>query len=328
MFFAIAMLAIARIEEDNRWLYLVGLGFALAFLSKSWHAGPILVVLGSYLILSGQWSKLHLREVLLFAFCSGFPVLFWAVLRFGRDGFTFFDLMIRTDLLKRTSQPLEGHVGNFWYYFEVLKGNYLYWAIFLALALLLQRFFKPEGMPPKAGLAIILWIVVPFLLFSVARTKLAWYILPIYPALAIWMGCTFSRMIRGNARHLAFQSLLFLGILGCLAKNEGSILIRIRQVPPAGHQLALQQIASMPQYRGAKIFTMCGTYGGAGHWDQAHLLCAELYGDLKAKNGGLGTFLQDKNSLLLVPKSEMTDALRQAMVWENAMSCLVRTPKK
>lgn len=305
-FFTASLLAMALIKENIRWLYLSGLCFALAFLTKSWHAFPILAVIGSYLVLTGWWSRLRFRNWGILIAVAALPILSWGALRFFQDGWTFFKMMIQLDLLARSARPLEGHIGGMGYYFGVLKGNYGYWLAFLLIVLLLHFVLGNRLLPPdKPRLAIILWIVVPFVLFTLARTKLAWYVIPIYPAVAIWLGEMMSRIIRGSTEHRAWQTLICLGVLACLLKNEGSILIRLLHAPLDPNQITLQQVALLPSHRGAKIYTMCGTYGGSSQWDQSHLLCVELYGDLKAQKGGLKAFLKDESraALLWLPKT-------------------------
>lgn len=307
LFFSASLLALALLRESPRWLYLSGLCFSLAFLTKSWHSFPILAVIGTYLCLVGSSLKLRGRDLGIFCACAGLPLLGWGILRFSQDGWAFFKMMIQLDLLARSSQPLEGHVGGWGYYFGVVLGNYGYWLGFAVLAWLVHyarghRF----ALPGKSSLAIILWILVPFLLFTVARTKLAWYVIPIYPAVAIALATLFSRLIRSPESPRRFRFLLCLGVLACLMKNEGSILIRLLRAPSDHHQATLQQVAALPEYRGFKIFTMCGTYGGASQWDQSHLLCVELYGDLKAQKGGMPAFLRDdsRESLLWIPRHQ------------------------
>ena len=46
LFFTLAMLCMLRIRENHKRLYLCGLFFSLAFLTKSWHAGMIAAVGG------------------------------------------------------------------------------------------------------------------------------------------------------------------------------------------------------------------------------------------------------------------------------------------
>ncbi len=72
-----------------------------------------------------------------------------------------------------------------WYYFfGVLTIGFLPWT-FLLPGVIKRRWKKPlDGL----GLFLLSWIVVPFVFFSLSRSKMAEYLLPIFPALAILAG--------------------------------------------------------------------------------------------------------------------------------------------
>ena len=62
LFFTIAMLAMMEIPEKHSRSYICGACFSLAFLTKSYHAGIILVIGGLYMIISGQITKFKVKE--------------------------------------------------------------------------------------------------------------------------------------------------------------------------------------------------------------------------------------------------------------------------
>ena len=62
LFFALAMLAMLKIRENGRMLYVCGLCFSLAFLTKSFHAGMIAAIGGLFLLLTGELRKMSRED--------------------------------------------------------------------------------------------------------------------------------------------------------------------------------------------------------------------------------------------------------------------------
>lgn len=98
-------------------------------------------------------------------------------------------------------------------------------------------------------------------------------------------------------------------ILFSTYKNEISIIKTISQPQVDYAQELLKNMKNLPQYRGRNIYTLYKTNSAddPNRWDQSYLLYAELYGDLKAVEGGMKGFLADKTDkpLLLISKKHM-----------------------
>jgi 4-amino-4-deoxy-L-arabinose transferase-like glycosyltransferase len=113
MFFTIAIISMLLSDISLNWLYLTGLSFSLAFLTKSWHAGCIPIILLVYLVITGMLTKLKLKNWFLLFIAALVPILIWGFIRFQYDGWTFFQKMITYDLLQRGSSAIEGHKENY-----------------------------------------------------------------------------------------------------------------------------------------------------------------------------------------------------------------------
>lgn len=197
LLFTIAMLAMLEWPGRRGYLYVCGLCFSLAFLTKSWHAGMIAAVGGLYLLLTGGLFKIRLAEWGKFLLSVFLPLIFWFGWRYQADGFSFLRQMVEVDLLARTSASnFEGHSGPVSFYWEMVLGNgaYIYpWVFGVCvlglLALLGYLIVRRQGgdRPNIFGengrncaLGLLLWFGVVFLGFSLMKTKLIWYC---YPAL-------------------------------------------------------------------------------------------------------------------------------------------------
>ncbi len=303
LFFTMAIVSLALVEKNSKWIYAFGSSFALAFLSKSWHAGNIIIIGIVYLLLSKFLFKLKAKQVVLLAFSGCTPIFIWIILRYMNDGITFFKTMIEFDLLKRTSEVLEGHIGGYCFYLEGLQWSYFYWnLVFVATSMvyivLIYRYIGNKKMVNN-GLIIGIWIVVPFLLYTMAKTKISWYMLPVYPAIALSIGATTSFLLKEKNRNLITQIILIVMVAISIYKSEEAILSRISNPEPELNQELIKDIGSMQQYKGKRIYI--------NHYDQSYWLSAELYDDLTPIEGGAEGFLEDNanDSLLFITKDDI-----------------------
>lgn len=313
MFFTLSIISISLLNRSIKWLYVSGIAFSLAFLTKSWHAGSIGVIIGLYLILSRKLFKLRIRSICMFFLGCTLPVIIWGIFRYGADKLLFLKNMINYDLLARSSVALEGHVGSTSYYIEVLQSAYFYWMLVLVSTVVAFTVILEPEMLNKDSiediLPILLWIIVPFLFYTKAKTKIGWYILPIFPAMAVVIGAASGYLLKCRRRNLVFQLLLSILLLFSTYKNEISIMKMIVNPGIDYAQETLKNIGRLSQYRGHNIYTLYKTNSAdnPNRWDQSYLLCAELYGDLNAVEGGVNAFLKDKtsNPLLLISKDKI-----------------------
>jgi 4-amino-4-deoxy-L-arabinose transferase-like glycosyltransferase len=126
--------------------------------------------------------------------------------------------------IQRFRGPLEGHGGPLWYYFPVLIAGLAPWSAFLGPACWhawkrLRGRSGDESTPPAGGPRpalqfLLCWAGVYFVFFSVARTKLPNYVLPLYPAAAILTGYFLDQWRRGR---IALPAWAMRTCLVCLA---------------------------------------------------------------------------------------------------------------
>lgn len=178
---------------------------ALAALAK----GPIGLVLPlGFLALSAALDKkLVLRE------CVTAPAVFvflaiaapWHVAVFLENGWNFVEVFILNHNVQRFTSTIHNHPGPLYYYAPILVVG-LFPFSGLAIAGLLR------GLDVSARRALLAWLLVPFLLFSAAGSKLPGYVLPCVPPLAIFAGA--AAAYGGNA-------ILFRGLTAALGLALG-----------------------------------------------------------------------------------------------------------
>lgn len=290
-------------QKDRRWLCLSGFSFALAFLDKSWHACILLAVSGLFLLLSGGLFHLGGRIWAGMLACAFGPIALWAGLRYAADGTAFFRGMIERDLLARSSRPLEGHGGNFLYYVnETLFQNSLGLLMLAALAcLLLWLVFRRRRVSASTrtdALLFSLWIVIPFVFFSLAETKYSWYILPTVIPLSI-VGGVACGYAWSRARSVVFR-IVAVALSGVAVYVVAGNVYCTVSVVMSGTIPPIQQFLRGPVAKDVRGRTAYLEDTGDDDWQQNEIYVGEAYADLRCMDGGLAAFAKDPAGVAIV----------------------------
>jgi outer membrane protein assembly factor BamB len=175
-----------KTENTPRYAALSGLFFGLALMTKQIEALLIPLIIFTYLTA----TKRSIR----FLFTKRFT-LFWGVglmvftpwiiymnIHFGSE---FWQSYFLYGDIARSVSPIEGHSGGYLFYFNYLakKENPL-WVILLPFAAGLCA-FNSAIRRSKEDTLILAWMSIVLVVFTLAQTKLYWYILPAFPAFAI-----------------------------------------------------------------------------------------------------------------------------------------------
>lgn len=121
-------------------------------------------------------SKKYLLTLTAYCLLLIVPWHFYAFWTYGSDFTTpyFFEQVVR-----RATAQIEFHFETRWYYF-----NYLYENLGLGV-LIVAGIGAISSLFSRKHRYLLWWALVPLALFTLAKTRLFWYILPIYPALAL-----------------------------------------------------------------------------------------------------------------------------------------------
>jgi len=93
------------------------------------------------------------------------------------------------------------HHAPLYYYIPVLFGTFFPWSCFLPLVLI-QAYRDGWKKIDDRRLFLLLWVLVTFAFFSVAASKLATYILPLFPAVSLLVGGLWSEIIEAPTTEL------------------------------------------------------------------------------------------------------------------------------
>lgn len=291
-------------QKQKRWLLLSGLCFSLAFLDKSWHACILLVIVGLFLLTSRELFRLSARIWAGMLTCAFLPIAIWAACRYAADGTEFFKGMIDRDLLARSSRPLEGHGGGALYYVSIMLFQNALGILALALLctlavrLILRRGKMPMG-ARKDALLFALWIMVPFLFFSMAATKYSWYIMPtVVPVVIVCgIGCGYAWTHTGSVPNRILSGVLGVAAAAAIACNVRETIGTVMN----GSVPAIQQFLRGPVEKDAHGKTAYIVHeNGDTDWQQNEIYVGEAYVDLHCMNGGLVAFRQQAGSVVIV----------------------------
>jgi 4-amino-4-deoxy-L-arabinose transferase-like glycosyltransferase len=178
------------------YFYLCAFSTGLAFLTKSFAVIQLIAIIFAYLWFSKQTKKFRWQDYLVGFFSFALPIFLWAYARFSADGFLFFQKMVDNDILGRSTQAADGLPAFSLWYFGTIASHFFPWSILLIFAPFYKNHlsFKKENSsvqlkwkwnPFYSNPIFLIWIIVPFVLFSLVTTKVDWYLNPIFPPLSI-----------------------------------------------------------------------------------------------------------------------------------------------
>jgi 4-amino-4-deoxy-L-arabinose transferase-like glycosyltransferase len=164
---------------------LSGVFFGLAFLTKQTSALLIPAILIVYLVLSQRSLKpLLTKQFGLFLAAALAVIAPWVIYMTVCYGFDFWNTYFLYSTVTRLASPVEGHVHGYLYYFNYLASSeMLLWVVLLPFAVGLSGYYAFKR--HKSHLLLVAWIAVVLGAFTLAQTKIYYYILPAYPAFAL-----------------------------------------------------------------------------------------------------------------------------------------------
>lgn len=186
--------AFTKRGPKNNYL-LAYLCFALATLTK----GPIGLVLPglailALILLTGRWKEIKEMHLLSGTFVVLAVIIPWLLLLHLRGDDQWLKEFLWVHNIQNYALKPIGHIRPFYYYFFNLPLDFLPWTLLLPGALI---FYYPwnEKLRDPATLALCCWFGAIFVFFSVSKSKINYYLLPVLPALALFVGCYTKALI-------------------------------------------------------------------------------------------------------------------------------------
>jgi 4-amino-4-deoxy-L-arabinose transferase-like glycosyltransferase len=233
LWFAVAMVTFflgytATSKRDKLWYYAFWASCGMAFLAKSAPGLFPIVVCFVFLLFQERWQiRPIMRRIWEAKPLPGLLLLLavvlpWHYLAWRASGPIFYEEYWLLHHVKLLSGKDFNHAQPIWFYIPMLLGGFFPWSIFLPWALKRPK----EEVTDQAIIArryVLTWGIVVFAIFTIMKSKLISYLLPMYPAAALLIGDWLDRVLRTEdekaARGLKFGALLIVvaGFLGLAA---------------------------------------------------------------------------------------------------------------
>ncbi|MBN1162319.1 glycosyltransferase family 39 protein [Patescibacteria group bacterium] len=190
----------AKQEENRAKLYwiLSGLSLGLGVMTKG-VVGLIPIGIISlyeiylFVVHKQKVTKKLLRYYLSFLGSSIAIALPWHLYMYHKFGSSFLNNYIGYHVIQRVVSDIENKGKPFYWYFVVLKVSMRLW--FLAFLGAIPYSIYWTYKKNKQHALLIIWSVFIMAFFSISRSKLVWYIIPIYPVVAILVGIFIERVL-------------------------------------------------------------------------------------------------------------------------------------
>jgi 4-amino-4-deoxy-L-arabinose transferase-like glycosyltransferase len=230
----VATFEVSRLEKSPWRVVSLGFLLGLGFLLKSFAILPLVASAGLYVLWSGSWRRQRVVPILLALLAFSLPVAAWAAARIHADGSThFLARMVQEDLFARSTSIIDKVTYSPISYVGALLDRFAPWPLLiLAVAFLIaqeERFhLRALGRRLARGRLpfLLLWVLVPLVLFSVSRTQHHWYLDPSYPAWAMLGAMAALELVR-RAPAKRRRAAVLACILVPLALCEVRVLYRV-----------------------------------------------------------------------------------------------------
>jgi len=213
--------------------------FGLGFLTKGPVAILPLIFLGFYLWIRGEMHQLRKAPWLTGGLLCLFLCSFWFVLLGFKTGWEpVLDFIFRENINRFLSLDLGPQRGPF-YYVGVFLGDFFPWSLLFPAAvtwtLLGKNKSAGEG-ENRHWILLSLWIGTYFIFFSFSHNKQEYYILPLYPAAALWVAIYLKRarpstLLTAGVGGLLMVLVLLLGLIGQVLFEEAGLWIPLLLIP-------------------------------------------------------------------------------------------------
>jgi 4-amino-4-deoxy-L-arabinose transferase-like glycosyltransferase len=217
---------------------------------------PLGVLVGAALL--ARERRFSPREVAVAAAVALGIVAGWVLLRYLADGGRFFSLMVGSDLVGRATHAVEGHARPWYWYIARLFQRSPVWMVLLVVAVAAAyRHRTLLARTSYSDMLIASWVVVPLVVATGMQTKLAWYVNPVYPALALVL----ARLLRAFPVH----AMLVVVLAGALVSEAIVVrkIVEARVLPP--HERRLLALELPP---GSDVYAL--------EWSQAAYFVARV----------------------------------------------------
>ncbi len=194
----------------NRYLIFSGVAIGLAVMTKGFAAFLIFPVVWVYCLWARRLEVLARSSYWIGVMVAVAIALPWHLYELWAHQTFFMKDVVFKHLFDRTTTVLDGHAGSLYFYLRVLVNKFHPW-ILIGIFSAPYFLFKAIKDREEEFIFLTVWMFLIFLSITLVRTKLAWYLLPVYPALSLSVAYFVAMIFREKSALAA--KMMFLAIL-------------------------------------------------------------------------------------------------------------------
>ncbi len=202
-FWLILSLILVWEANERPWLIaFIGITAGFAVMTKAWIGFFALAIPVFYDLMTGQFHA-RLRYWSLAILLAGAIILPWHLWQLWIHGGSFLHDYLVVNLFGRMTDVLEENKHGALFYLGILRDGFpVVGSGYLWPAAYLWGAWTAWRREYRQKVLLLAWITIPLLLFSLAQTKLPWYVVIIYPGIALLISGALSELL-GGPRALA-----------------------------------------------------------------------------------------------------------------------------
>lgn len=211
-FFLLLLICLLQSRRNGYWAIGIGLCLGIITFIKGLLVIPLSAIVIIFIIAERQFNLFKNRYLWLGLIIGNLPIIAWYMAQWQHYGATFLQVHFQNQGLERISQAVEGHNQPAWFYVLELIKYTLPWLLFWfgGLSLAWQKRSTSWGALTLIGTVGYLGVI------SVMKTKLPWYIMPLYPFFTFAVAAQLSEFWKNSKRLPRFIPIIlgFLVLVG------------------------------------------------------------------------------------------------------------------
>jgi 4-amino-4-deoxy-L-arabinose transferase-like glycosyltransferase len=189
-----ALLLVWEAERRPRLIMFIGLPVGIAVMTKAWVGFLAAAIPLVYWLMAERPRLSDVVSWVVAMLLAGIVILPWHLWQYALHGPPFLHEYLGINLTGRLFQAFEGNAGGPLYYLDIARRGFSIWGYLWPLAYV-WAVWKALAQGDRRMRLVLASITLPLLLFSLAQTKLGWYISMIYPAIALLLGLALAELL-------------------------------------------------------------------------------------------------------------------------------------
>jgi 4-amino-4-deoxy-L-arabinose transferase-like glycosyltransferase len=231
-----ALLLVWEAERRPGLIVLIGLAVGMAVMTKAWPGLLAAAIPFAFWLIAGRLRSGAMAFWAVAALSAVMVILPWHLWQYALHGPLFLHEYVGVNLTGRLFQAFEGNTGGSLDYLDLLQRGFSIWGYLLPLAYAWAA-WKAFARGDRRWWLLLVWITLPMLLFSLAQTKLGWYISMLYPAIALLLGLALAELLTERLALTLVAAVMLACCLRLPVPADGSQDVK---------QFALQAVRSLP----------------------------------------------------------------------------------